>query len=529
MQTQPRVQWVTPSPLWGQAMSSPTEMQKPALLRFTADTFMDDLEALLQSKTRDLTPVKARPESFRARPIGAEANYISPAPTTLKLYQPAHGHFNLISASLVCRLAGLPDRHVEGATETVSFVVRRILTNGDEMAWVNDPVDGKGWKTVTQKKDLAAFEELNPMFPVGYTQDDHRRRLFAGLIPTSSSESYLPAPAAPDPAFTAALAAEGDPRMEEAETRVLQVLQANFFRVPPANISPDPKARTMLDNGQKEASLFLILDLAEILYTYLPTLWTNHIYAGSAPSGITLDLFNLLNTATVGGANTLTWRQALKTIWDERDDLMKGDPVTVSFNLKNAGGFSVNALRNSLKSALGPYTPPSVPPVSSVTPTASMRQLPKFDVGEDIHYIVRCVYQRPNCTPLIPPVLSAPTEEFIISNFFDPDAPARSIRIPMPLDTTIAGLRQFPKNVGIMLSDKLREQMASVTDLQKALDGELASGETFDLGVICSFSIPIITICALIVLLIFIALLNIVFWWMPLLRICLPIPLKAKA
>jgi hypothetical protein len=48
-----------------------------------------------------------------------------------------------------------------------------------------------------------------------------------------------------------------------------------------------------------------------------------------------------------------------------------------------------------------------------------------------------------------------------------------------------------------------------------------------DLGLVCSFSIPIITICALIVLMIAISLLNIVFWWMPFLRICFPLQLKA--
>ena len=45
---------------------------------------------------------------------------------------------------------------------------------------------------------------------------------------------------------------------------------------------------------------------------------------------------------------------------------------------------------------------------------------------------------------------------------------------------------------------------------------------------ICSFSLPVITICALLVLMIFISLLNIVFWWLPFLRICFPIALKAK-
>ena len=41
---------------------------------------------------------------------------------------------------------------------------------------------------------------------------------------------------------------------------------------------------------------------------------------------------------------------------------------------------------------------------------------------------------------------------------------------------------------------------------------------------LCSFSIPIITICAFLGLGIFLALFNIVFWWMAFIKICIPIP-----
>jgi len=44
-----------------------------------------------------------------------------------------------------------------------------------------------------------------------------------------------------------------------------------------------------------------------------------------------------------------------------------------------------------------------------------------------------------------------------------------------------------------------------------------------------SLSIPIITICAMIVLMIFLILLNIIFFWLPFFKICFPVPtLKAK-
>jgi hypothetical protein len=41
---------------------------------------------------------------------------------------------------------------------------------------------------------------------------------------------------------------------------------------------------------------------------------------------------------------------------------------------------------------------------------------------------------------------------------------------------------------------------------------------------ICSLSIPIITICALLLLMIIVSLLNIIFSWLPYFLICFPLP-----
>ncbi len=46
---------------------------------------------------------------------------------------------------------------------------------------------------------------------------------------------------------------------------------------------------------------------------------------------------------------------------------------------------------------------------------------------------------------------------------------------------------------------------------------------------ICGFSIPLITICAFFVLNIFLTLLNIVFFWLPFIKICIPFPLPTAA
>ncbi|HEX9107841.1 MAG TPA: hypothetical protein VF832_11445, partial [Longimicrobiales bacterium] len=53
------------------------------------------------------------------------------------------------------------------------------------------------------------------------------------------------------------------------------------------------------------------------------------------------------------------------------------------------------------------------------------------------------------------------------------------------------------------------------------------SGGSMTIGWICSFSIPVITFCAFIVLNIFLSLFDLIFNWMLFIKICIPYP-KAK-
>jgi hypothetical protein len=45
-----------------------------------------------------------------------------------------------------------------------------------------------------------------------------------------------------------------------------------------------------------------------------------------------------------------------------------------------------------------------------------------------------------------------------------------------------------------------------------------------EVGMVCSLSIPIITICALILLMVMVKLLDMIFYWLPFFMICLPVP-----
>lgn len=144
----------------------------------------------------------------------------------------------------------------------------------------------------------------------------------------------------------------------------------------------------------------------------------------------------------------------------------------------------------------------------------------------DSQYVIRFVYERPRCGPFERPVVSQPSRPFRLASFFDPEAPTRTVNIRLPLDTSVNGLRKFPKGANIILGSLLRQQLARVanTDPDDLLKGNLApEPSSFNLGMICSLSIPIITICALILLMVFVQILNIVFWWLPFFKVCLPV------
>ena len=53
-------------------------------------------------------------------------------------------------------------------------------------------------------------------------------------------------------------------------------------------------------------------------------------------------------------------------------------------------------------------------------------------------------------------------EPFRLAHFYDPDAPFRDNRIVLPVDTSLAGLRKFPKAVKMELSAQLRKQIERV-------------------------------------------------------------------
>lgn len=191
----------------------------------------------------------------------------------------------------------------------------------------------------------------------------------------------------------------------------------------------------------------------------------------------------------------------------------------------------------------------AIPALTYEPPDIQLPQFPKKPLDpRDGWFIIRCVYERPNCRPLRPAVVSRPTEKFQMAAFFDPDAPARQVRIALPADISTAGLRKYKKNATLMMSDML---CGKIKGIRKMTFGDLVlsvlpwpfhkdlpdpgetgpcnQGSEQNFGMYCSLSIPIVTLAALILMIIIVSLFDMFFRWIPYLFTCFPIPgLKGK-
>jgi hypothetical protein len=117
-------------------------------------------------------------------------------------------------------------------------------------------------------------------------------------------------------------------------------------------------------------------------------------------------------------------------------------------------------------------------------------------------------------------VWSDVSDPFVIAPWYEGDgAPPVQIPLPDPSDREL--LKSLKPNVAFVVPPAIQNLLTGPA--KDLMEGKGSMG-TLGITWICSFSIPIITICAFIVLNIFLTLFNIVFGWMFFLKICLPFP-----
>ena len=143
----------------------------------------------------------------------------------------------------------------------------------------------------------------------------------------------------------------------------------------------------------------------------------------------------------------------------------------------------------------------------------------RFD-EPDARYVLRA-FVRLKADGVCPPrtIWSDYSEPFVIAPWYEGAGTPAQIALPDVSDRNL--LKSLKPNVSFVLPPKLQNLLGgSPKDM---MEGKLNDGG-LSLGWICSFSIPIITLCAFIVLNIFLSLFDLFFRWMLFIKICIPFP-----
>jgi hypothetical protein len=132
------------------------------------------------------------------------------------------------------------------------------------------------------------------------------------------------------------------------------------------------------------------------------------------------------------------------------------------------------------------------------------------------------VKDTPQCPPQI--VWTHESGPFQIAPWYEGGKlPPIHVELPDPTDRN--GLKSLKPNVSFRVPGALQQMLQSIS-MRDLTSASAPSGDGITVDWICGFSIPIITICAFIALSILLILLNIVFWWLPFVKICIPVPKK---
>lgn len=533
------IQWLTPAPLWTEDAVGVAAggLLQPWIAELTTDTFVDDFLVLLAG-------------TGGASPAGLAA--LQPDTTVaqtgaFRLFQPLSQRYYLVTATLACRRPGIPDHAVQaGRGERVSFVLRRLDPDGTEHGFV--PGTGAGrpgtWLPATATALVTGEREM-PMHPapVGAfaepgtaaatlgmaAGEPSTRTVFYGYIPVASrDDAVLPLadPAAALAAVQATMSSPSPPENPTIDALVARVVQpwSGLLSAPP------PPGQ---GSWPTYPSLYVILDLADWLATNLDPVFRAITEGTTVPKGSAADqlvqAITKINVRVGNPSGSVTLAQAIKDLVPFRP-LVRGDGISGPSSTYDLTGESLPTgwldppktsagLAGLAAAALAEAgTPVTVPP--ELEGLIKDDPVPAGDPGASngATYVIRTVFAHAPCRP----VISEPTRSFELARALDPDAPARKILIQLP---DISNMRRFRRGVAIEMSPGLRRLMDRVTPGLMKGDG-LGSDPGAQLGMICSFSLQIVTLVAFIVMFIFLILLNIVFWWLPFLKVCFPVPVR---
>jgi hypothetical protein len=519
---------------------------KPAIVERKDEDFLDAMLSELQAANPDKVVTEHRPTLSSG---------------ALRLHQPVHRVFNVVVVEAHCEAFMQPrldPRKIESSGFVVRRVVRQKFTGKEDRrskereirkeattyeAWYTENGRVVGWKPLNETTlerdpdpkrrraprltgdrslDAELFgapdslaEEVTTLFvaPPGIATATGRTLLY-GVIPTSSTSR-------------AGRPAKGDePDRAEWESHLSLLLKE----------TDKERALWPADNSlQRQAKLSRddLKAFTALTESAIPSVMPNP----GATRFILLVRQLAQEFSLLRPVNAETRDQLVSALNQLQVPLVDGSSRKAGDYLRDVAGFYFEETAQSTSSLPRPRTWPKVSKEVAEKIYRLLRQVAsevelqvlagegsagRFD-DPTAHYVVQAFIRvkRPaDCPPKI--VWSKPSDEFAIVPWYEsgPVAPVQ-VALPDPFDPNF--LKAARPGVAFSVPRKLANAMNQ--DPKKLMEGSAGSG---DLGLdwICGFNIPIITICAFVVLNIFLSLLNIIFWWLPFVKICIPFPRK---
>lgn len=453
----------------------------------------------------------------------------------LKLFQPIQRQFHLALIEAWCDVAGEP-RIDPAKVQAAGMVLRRVGAQGRPEGWMRSNGRVRGWVPLARvggadadpaaarraersfsgvadiDRQLAAVARENPdhgleedVIPMYVAPPDvcsaARKTLYYGIVPTVSSEiSEAEADFAPAPGV------DFGPGSSAFRNHLVQGLRGEAMGLPRTG---QTVAANWLQDSEETGA-----ETALVRFVLLLRQLASEFDAFATPQHPVLQALHGLELPLRLRPGETQPRKV------RADAFLRAAHATV---LAQAGG-------------TGPEMPQSWPAMDAAqaqrlhaalhaamqSRLAAMRaKAGRFDEPGARYQLRAFVRLKPEgpCPARI--VWSDPGEPFVIAAWYEgAGAPPVQIALPDPGDKDL--LRALKPSVAFVVPPSLQNLLSGAT--QDLLGGKVTSNSNLGLTWICAFNIPIITICAFIVLNIFLGLFNLVFGWLFAMKICLPFP-----
>jgi hypothetical protein len=519
--------------------------------------------ALLQRSDEDF--IEATLEGLRTDTGRAELKGKLAAARTsaqvLKLFQPVQRQFHLALVEAWCDTPGTP-RIDPAKVDSAGLVLRRIRTDASGRyleGWVKSGGRLRGWARVDrlggdsaaplsaqrlprrpvspsidrelarlalEREDALLDEHVVPMF---MTPPDvcaqAKKTLFYGLVPTSSAE-IADVPVDPAQAFGEDFGPSStsfrdhlvEPLRGQAMNFVLggETMHAGWFEAvempgadKPLGLPDDHWATLVTIGGAGGMKRFILLlrQLAGEFDAFGESAEGKAVFAALEAIRLPLKLrpFEVTPRTVAAG----TFLKLASRVLLERDPTAAPPEMPMSWPALDAAARS--HLANALSGALAKRF-------------SDMKGQPgRFDeLGAQ--YVLRAfVRLRPDGVCPARTEWSAYSEPFVIAPWYE-GAGAAPVQVPLPDATDRNVLKSLRPNVAFVVPPSLQNLLSG--NPKDMLEGKGSTGG-LTLGWICGFNIPIITICAFIVLNIFLSLFDLIFRWLFFIKICIPFPKRS--